>query len=660
VLLLDEPSRSLTERFHGGEVSPDEKHPVLTRWARVARLGLAPDSDGYPEGATGADLVTRRDRIEDIFREQSALLDQVAGKLASRDVVALLADPDGVILASRGGEDFRPTAGKARLIEGARWSETVRGTNAIGTAVAEGKAVAVVGRAHYELRIGDLFCYATPVRDAFGDLVAVLDVTGRMERHDSAFATAVQSAGSELERAMRARAFARTHPGGLPVLERLLERCRSPALLAEASGRVRIANDAARVVLNAGALNEAHARGSIATSGSLTCERIFGTPFLQLVAMAREGDRGARFETRGMTFALELDPLIGPDGRALGLVVYLDPVVDRRRAQSPARALQVPVAAHPAFAPLVGTDPAFLQAKALAQRFAGTALPVLLLAETGTGKELFARAVHGASARGQGPFVALNCGAISATLLESELFGHAPGAFTGATRKGSEGKIGAASGGTLFLDEIAEMPEALQAAVLRVLDDGGYYRVGEGRSRRSDFRLVCATSRDLPAMVEKGTFRRDLFYRIHGACVTIPALRERSDRSSLARALLAELQSADERGAELAVLTEDALLWIERHAWPGNVRELKSALLHALALAGDGPIAREHFPEPLLSDPGVEPVDGQGRPAPGERTKDEVVRAEYAATLRACSGNVTEAARRLGVARSTLYRTLKR
>jgi transcriptional regulator of acetoin/glycerol metabolism len=660
VLLLDEPSRSLTERFHGGQVSPDEQHPVLTRWARVARLGLAPDSDGYPEGATGDDLVTRRDRIEDLFREKNALLDQVAGKLASSDVVALLADPDGVILASRGGENFRPSAGKARLVEGARWSETARGTNAIGTAVAEGKAVAVVGRAHNELRIGDLFCYATPLRDAFGDLVAVLDVTGRMEQHDSAFAAAVQSAGSELERAVRAQAFARTHPGGLPVLERLVERCRGPALLAEASGRVRIANDAAQIVLNAGVVNGAHPPGAVARSTSLTCERIFGMPFRQLAAMAREGARGVGFETRSMTFALELDPVIGPDGRALALVVYLDPVVERRGTQSSARALPVPAVTHPAFATLVGTDPAFVQAKALAQRFAGTALPVLLLAETGTGKELFARAVHGASARGQGPFVGLNCGAISETLLESELFGHAPGAFTGAARTGSEGKIGAASGGTLFLDEIAEMPEALQAAVLRVLDDGNYYRVGEGRSRRSDFRLVCATSGDLPAMVEKGTFRRDLFYRIHGACVTIPPLRDRSDRLSLARALLAELQSAKERGAEGAVLTEDASLWIERHRWPGNVRELKSALLHALALAGGGPIAREHFPEPLVSDSVLETDDGHRRPAPGERTKDEVLRAEYAATLRACSGNVTEAARRLGVARSTLYRTLKR
>jgi transcriptional regulator of acetoin/glycerol metabolism len=660
VLLLDEPSARLTERFHGGQVTPHSlgEHPVLTRWARVARLGLAPDSSGYPDVTSSADLLERRDRFADIFREQHGPLDQVAVELASRDVVTLLADPEGVIIASRGGGTFRDGAGKARLIEGARWSETARGTNAIGTAATEGTAVAVVGRAHYELRNTGLFCYATPVRDPYGELAAVLDVSGSMAQHDPAIAGAVQLAGGALERLLRAQAFARTHAGGLPVLEKLVARSRGPALLAEASGGVRIANVAARAVLHVGFGGAAARPRSLGTSEALTCEQIFGVRFQQLAAMALAGGGRARFEAPGVSFAAELDPLVGPDGRALALVVYLDPVVHKRSVSS-VRPARLPVSVHPAFAPLLGADAAFLQAKALAERFAATQLPVLLLAETGTGKELFARAIHGASALARGPFVALNCGALSDSLLESELFGYAPGAFTGASRTGSAGKIGAAHGGTLFLDEVAEMPEALQATLLRVLDDGAYYRVGEGRPRSSDFRLVCATSRDLPALVERGAFRRDLFYRIHGACVTIPALRDRTDRLLLAKALLAKLQSANGRGTDPIALAEDALLWIEAHAWPGNVRELRSALLHALALADGGPIAEEHFPEILISDSGLN-RDADRRRAPGERTKNEVLRDEYASTIEACSGNIAEAARRLGVARSTLYRTLKR
>ena len=660
MLLLDEPSARLTERFHGGQVTPHslEEHPVLTRWARVARLGLAPDSSGYPDVTSGAELLERRDRFADIFREQQGPLDQVAAELASRDVVTLLADPEGVIIASQGGGGFRDGAGRARLVEGARWSETARGTNAIGTAATEGTAVAVVGRAHYELRNTGLFCYATPVRDPYGDLAAVLDVSGSMAQHDPAIAGVVQLAGGALERLLRAQAFARTHAGGLPVLEKLVARSRGPVLLAEASGGVRIANVAARAVLHAGFGGAATPPRTALGHEALTCEQVFGVRFQQLVSMALAGGGSARFEARGLSFAAELDPLVGSDGRALALVVYLEPVAQRRSLGS-VRPVSVPVSVHPAFAPLLGTDPAFLHAKALAERFAATQLPVLLLAETGTGKELFARAIHGASASGRGPFVALNCGALSDSLLESELFGYAPGAFTGASRTGSVGKIGAANGGTLFLDEVAEMPEALQSTLLRVLDDGAYYRVGEGRPRNSAFRLVCATSRDLPALVEQGAFRRDLFYRIHGASVTIPPLRDRTDRLLLAKALLAKLQSADGRGADQVALAEDAALWIEAHAWPGNVRELRSALLHALALADGGVIAQEHFPAILVSDSSLQ-RDPTPRRAPGERTKNEVLRDEYATTIEACSGNVAEAARRLGIARSTLYRTLKR
>ncbi len=660
MLLLDEPSARLTERFHGGQVTPHllDEHPVLTRWARVARLGLVPDSSGYPDVTSGADLRERRDRFADIFREQHGPLDRAAAELTSRDVVTLLADPEGVIIASRGGGGFRDGAGKARLIEGARWSETDRGTNAIGTAATEGTAVAVVGRAHYELRNTDLFCYATPLRDPYGELVAVLDVSGSMDQHDPALARAVQLAGGALERTLRAQAFARIHAGGLTVLEKLVARSRGPALIAEASGGIRIANDAACAMLHPWSKRTLTPSGSTDGHTVLACEQIFGVPFHQLARAAFAGG-GARFTAPGLSFAAELDPLVGPDGRALALVVYLEPIAPKHyslRFEPPTR---VPESAHPAFAPLLGSDAAFLHAKALATRFAATQLPVLLLAETGTGKELFARAIHGASSAARGPFVALNCGALSASLLESELFGYAPGAFTGAIRAGSEGKIGAANGGTLFLDEVAEMPEALQSTVLRVLDDGTYYRVGEGRPRRSAFRLICATSRDLPALVEQGAFRRDLFYRIHGACVTIPPLRERTDRLSLAQALLAELQPKPNEGVAQITLENDAALWIEEHGWPGNVRELRSALLHALALADEDSVAYRHFPEPLVSGSALNRA-ATGRQAAGQRTKDEVLRDEYASTIKACSGNVAEAARRLGVARSTLYRTLKR
>jgi transcriptional regulator of acetoin/glycerol metabolism len=619
---------------------------VRERWERVARLGVRADTQAYPVGTNGPDLAMRRDRLADAFREESAILAPLAEHLAARTLVAIVADADGVILESRGGGELVDPATRVRLVEGARWSEDARGTNAIGTAIVEQRPVAVIGNAHYEGRNKGLFCYATPVRDAYGDLIAVLDVTGPLCAHDPAVGIAVQQAGAALEEALRAIAYARSGAGSLATIERLVHRCAGAALLVEPSGVVRVMNAAAHAALPGVVF-------------PLTCERLFGVPYPELALLALRGPGDLRFETRGEVFRVELDPVLGTQ-RPLAVVVHLDAPSERvaraaprldtgrtRPAGDPQRAPDVPPS-HRAFEPILARDPGIDHAKAQATLFAATTLPVLLLAETGTGKELFAHAIHEASGRAKGTFIALNCGALAPTLLEAELFGYAPGAFTGASRGGSDGRLGAANGGTLFLDEVAEMPDALQAALLRVLDDGVYHRVGEARARRADFRLVCATCGDLPELVRAGTFRRDLFYRIHGACVTIPALRDRVDRVWLAEALLELL----EPGSDVC-LAPDAQAWIAEHDWPGNVRELKSAVAHAAALAaGAREIGREHFPRVLVGA-------SAGSPRREPKTRREIVGDAVADAVRASDGNVSEAARRLGVARSTLYRTLR-
>ncbi|MGZ3475189.1 MAG: sigma-54-dependent Fis family transcriptional regulator [Polyangiales bacterium] len=594
---------------------------VRERWDRVARLGLQRDSDAYPIGTSSADLTARRERLEDVFRDEREILNPISAQLATGPLVAIVADRDGVILSARADRHQVDPLARVRLVEGARWGEEARGTNAIGTALVEGTPVAVVGRAHFEVRNRGLFCYAAPIRDAFGEVVAVLDVTGPIERNDPSIGIAVQAAGLAVERALRAIAYGDRRSGALSAIERLVHRSSTPTMLIEASGIVRLVNAAARAALP---LKEQ----------TLTCQRVFGVSFTELLSLAAARG-GMRFETTTGAFRIALDPIAGGD-RTLAVIVHFEP---ERTSVAPS-----PSAPHEISA-ILGTDRGLLDAKSLAARFATTPLPVLLLAETGTGKELFARAIHAASDRRDRPFVAINCGALSPNLIASELFGYAPGAFTGAQRNGSEGRIHAASGGTLFLDEIAEIPEALQAALLRVLDDGVYQRVGESRDRRADFRLVCATCRDLPAMVASGRFRNDLFYRIQGACVTIPALRDRSDCVWLAERLL-EKQC---KGL-VPMLSESAVRFIEEHDWPGNVRELKTAMAHALALAnGERVIQREHLPRPLSVGP----------PKSAPTTRKGILRDAIDAALRACEGNVSEAARRLGVGRGTIYRALK-
>jgi transcriptional regulator of acetoin/glycerol metabolism len=628
LILLDEPPLLAVR---GADALAD---PLRVRWERASKLGLRRESDAYPEGIAHAELAVRRDCLAHTFREEAALLGPITGQLSAKGLVSIVADPEGVILGTQGGEAFADNAARVRLVDGARWSEGARGTNAIGTAIVEARAVGVVGAAHYEQRNHGIFCYATPIRDAYGDIAAVLDVTGPLAAHDRAVGAAVCAAGAALERALRALAFARVGASLLRTIERLVRSAASPAFLVDAMGNLRVINAAAEAEL------------FLAPDASVSCERVFGVGVNELLRLA-QGGPAPRFETKQAVYDVMLDPILGEGDRLLALTVMLE----RRQAgrRNVAAGLQLEPVSKPRapspFDAIASQDAAVNRAKEDAARFAVTSLAVLLLAETGTGKELFARAIHGASAQAQGPFVAVNCGSLTASLLESELFGYAPGAFTGASRSGAEGRLAAADGGTLFLDEIAEMPEPLQAAMLRVLDDGTYTRVGDTKPRKAQFRLICATCRDLPALVAQGKFRQDLFYRIFGACVTIPPLRQRSDRVWLAQQLL----RAAAAGAP-ASLGLDAQEWIEQHDWPGNVRELKSAVAHAVAMAsGQGALGKASFPRPILPSVHREP----------EGTRTSILRDAFAQALEASRGNVSEAARRLGVARSTLYRAAR-
>ncbi len=644
MLHLREPSLALWERFFAGDVTPGERaaHPVLERWARVqTSTGMRPDGSAAPEGTSDDDLRSRRDRVEGLFIEGSSVLEPLAEKLAHRGMMAVVADTEGFVLRAHVGKRFHQRALQTRLVEGAHWSEAARGTNAIGTALAEGTSVSVVGRAHYEQANHGLFCYAAPIRDAFGEIVAVFDVTGGVESHSAVVGVAVESAAEAIAHALRMRAYASV--GGYRLVEALVQRAATPALLVEAAGFVRTMNDPAGRALGLAGHRRADPKAP------LSVERVFGVPFSVLAREASAGRREAQFEARGVRHRLTLEPLLDGDGRAYSMVVYLD----RLAPPAPAPAPRPPLA--PAFDVLLGSDPLLTQAKAAGTKFAKTELPIMLLAETGTGKELFARAIHRSSPRKNGPFVALNCGSLSSTLLESELFGYAPGAFTGAQRQGQDGKIASADGGTLFLDEIAEMPEALQAMLLRVLEDGTYRRVGDTRERRADFRLVCATCRDLPRLVETGVFRSDLYYRIQGAVVELPPLRARVDREELAQGLVESL-AASHPGSPRG-LSDDALALLREHAWPGNVRELKTALTHALIMAeGDTEIRREHFPKVRIADkPRMAEIA-----APEPRLRKDIVESAVRAALDANGGNVSRAAEALGVARSTVYRLLKK
>jgi transcriptional regulator with PAS, ATPase and Fis domain len=386
------------------------------------------------------------------------------------------------------------------------------------------------------------------------------------------------------------------------------------------------------------------------------------------------------------TFLVSRLPLRDDEGRVIGAIgmVLLDhpganmqPLMTKftrlQRELDDARK-QLAVQRRPRYtiASFIGSSPAAVGLKSMALRVAGTDSTVLLLGETGSGKEVLAQAIHAASSRSGGPFIGINIAAVPESLLEAEFFGVAPGAYTGAGTKARDGKFKMASSGTLFLDEVGDMPLPLQAKLLRVLQEQEVEPLGANEVVRVDVRVIAATSRDLPAMVAAGEFRADLFYRLNVLPIRLPALRERlSDLPALADALLADIARCS--GMPVRMLTPDALELLAGQRWPGNVRELRNVLEQASVMTDDLQLTPAHLahvlpgravsihPLRLAADEGeaLAPLASTAstiRPLPDLMA--ELERNAIGAALRATAGNRVAAAKLLRISRATLYEKL--
>ncbi len=394
---------------------------------------------------------------------------------------------------------------------------------------------------------------------------------------------------------------------------------------------------------------------------------------------------------RAGTFVVSRIPLLDASGAvigALGIVLFdqpetnLKPLIAKfsllQRDLDEARRELAAQRSHPAvgqrqskytFASFVGTSPAAVEVKRHARRAAQSGSPVLLLGETGTGKELLAHAIHASSNRSRGPFVGVNIAAVPDTLLEAEFFGVAPGAYTGADRKGRDGKFKLADGGTLFLDEIGDMPQGLQAKLLRALQEGEIEPLGSNRLVPFDARVIAATSRDLAALVREGRFREDLYYRLNVLPIRVPPLRERrSDIPALVEVLGEDM--AQRSGIPQPEVLPEALALLSGQRWRGNIRELRNVLEQA-AMASDSQRIDVSLLERILRDTGLEQIapalappaeagaGGSDLLRPLAEQVTELERRAIQAALISTGGNKLATARLLGISRATLYGRLE-
>jgi transcriptional regulator of acetoin/glycerol metabolism len=637
---MDQPGPTPRLPADAGAAEGDLRAPIRESWRRCAAFGL--DADRKPEfGPLSAKrLAEMREQNRTLALSALPVMENLYRQIVDTESMIVLTDAQGLILHSLGDDGFLQRAEKVALKPGVVWSESEKGTNAIGTAIATLEPTLVHGPEHYLTVNHFLTCSAVPIDDPHGRLIGVLDVTGDWRGYHRHTMALVRMSASVIENSLFRGAF----PGDVALhfhaRGELIGTLFEGVAVFRADGAFVAANKSAQFQFG---MDLPQLRGR-------SFAELFGVPLPAVV-----NQLAVRLD-RPVTLTL-------PTGVRVLARVHAgaaQPTV-HPRALEPAEAAPKPERGRPAAAgALEALDTGDAQVKAVidrVRRVVGRDIPILIQGETGTGKELLARAIHDASPRARGPFVAVNCASIPEGLIESELFGYEEGAFTGARKRGCPGKIVQADGGTLFLDEIGDMPLALQARLLRVLQERVVTPLGSTRTQPVDVALVCATHRRLKDAIAAGAFREDLYYRLNGLTVTLPPLRERTDLEALVERILRSL-GADGAGVRVA---PDVLAAFKRYRWPGNVRQLAALLRTAVAMLDGGRELRlEHLPEDFLEElADAAPSPPPPKP-PAAAPLGSLKLAAIENALAEHAGNVSAAARVLGISRNTIYRHLAR
>ena len=702
--------------------------PIGDSWRRCVRdYSLDPVRAYSPAVISTGDLRGRQVQHEQLIQIASAEMDSLYDQICGSGYALLLTDASGVILCEKIDSTLKSLFRSAGLLVGADWSELHEGTNGIGTCITVDRPVTVHRTEHFRARHIGLSCSGAPIHDPSGSLLAVLDastVDARDTRASQAHTMALVNMSAQLiEKCIflqhhHTTNIVRFH--ARPELVNLLH-----------DGSLALAMDGTVIAADAMAVRLLATRGRNELVGR-AFEEIFDTRVEDLLApasLARQALwplRDARLGRRYFAsvhmggspvnhapvgyVSIAHSPAGGTSesrsaagrtsesrtqaGRASESRIPAGPATSSRariasqahlatNTRSNARTAPAPrVSRTLSFEELAGNDAHMASLVRKASRVADSTLPVLIQGPTGSGKECFARALHAASPRESHPFVAVNCAALPETLIESELFGYGPGAFTGARKEGRKGKIVQSSGGTLFLDEIGDMPLLLQTRLLRVLEEQEVIPLGAETGTPVDLRVICASNRDLRELLAAGEFREDLYYRLNGIMLELPSLAARTDKDVLIRRFLAE-----ESGTDADAIDTAALECLTEHSWPGNIRELRNVIRSAFAICDDDIIRLRDLPAQLSAprkssagsgtngttahEPTVAAVTAQEVRPPGtaasargeEHTTPPLARAERDALLsaiRANRGNLCHTAKQLGIGRNSLYRKLKR
>ncbi|RTL56037.1 MAG: sigma-54-dependent Fis family transcriptional regulator [Rhodocyclaceae bacterium] len=636
-----------------------EDDPFRRSWARcVNEYGLDPTRPTPAHIVEQSLLREHREQMEEFMGVARAGMEQLYKRVSGLGYVLLLTDSTGITVDYIGNEQWDRDLRRAGLYLGADWNEQRAGTCGVGTCITERVPLTCHRDDHFDANHISLTCTAAPLFSPEGDFMGVLDVSalsspGGKDSQQLAFHLTVLYA-QMVEASNFLRHFQRYWVMRLGPTWGLVDVSGEMLVAFDRDGRIVGANSYARKGITLPDENG----GSGQIVGRSVVD-VFEVDLNRIWQLARNGSANEKSALK----ARESDELYYATIVSPRILIHPQTSTESRDLESKSISVELT-----ALDRLSENDRQMSRIIDQCKRLVNKKVNILLHGETGTGKEVMAKALHQSSNRRDKPFIAVNCAAIPESLIESELFGYTSGSFTGGRTKGKKGLIAQSDGGTLFLDEIGDMPLQLQTRLLRVLAEGEVMPIGAEKAIPIDLTVVSASHRDLRRLIAEGVFREDLYYRLAAASLFIPALRERSDKEYVIRRILEEEGDRLELSPEVSPRALEALA---NYEWPGNVRQLRNVLRFALAICDDGYIDACHLPEDLSTDnhalPNMRkaiPMTALGLDIPN---KNETITVEYESDAQTLLGalrrhrwNITAVSEEMKICRSTVYRQMKR
>ena len=618
----------------------DKRDFITESNKRSQQYGIAKNQKMSKRVLDDWELSERIKHKHELICVANPFINQLYDFVKSSNFIVILNDEEGCILNIIGNDNMLQKAFDTALVPGAFMGEKYIGTNGMGTALHEGRPLQVSGKEHYVEIFHKWTCSGAPIRDHEGKLTGCLDLTGDKELVNSHTLGMVAAAAKAIENMLISNYYDEELASSKIYIETIMNSLPSAIFTADFEGSIKLANKHTKSILGYTSKDLYKMNASdIIINWTKVVETIKNNESIM------QEDVYVRLKMNKIEVNLSVHPILDHKEEIHEMVFVIRDVKKMRKLANKVTGSKAVYT----FDKVIGSDPGFLKTVEFAKKIADSKSTVLLMGESGTGKEIFAQSIQNHSNRKDESFVALNCGAIPKNLIEAELFGYVEGAFTGAKQGGQTGKFEIADGGTLFLDEIGEMPYELQTRLLRVIEEGVIRRVGGTDEIPIDVRIIAATNKNLREEVEKGNFRKDLYYRLNVLPIRLPPLRERKIDIPLFIDYFMDRKSRRLNKKEV-IINEEHMRLLMNYDWPGNIRELENFV--ELVINTEG--------VPLTSGSKFEVVISRKDQPIIDITLDELEKDHILKVLKNNNDNISKTAKTLGIGRNTLYRKLEK